>query len=149
MELLEEKFPQIIVLLFVLKVPLVKEICLVLPNVKLSFNEKVPPIPLKLIGKSNVLPFDVIVDVPAVAEKDNVFVPDPTVIPLEIVNEPYRVRVDVLFHVPDNPVKFKALYALAELFWKISVPALTLILIEFDSDKVEDILIVLVPVAPE
>ena len=47
-----------------------------------------PPTPLKLTGKLKVLPFDVIVFIPEVAEKVVVNDVEPRVMPVEIVKLP-------------------------------------------------------------
>ena len=78
--------------------------------------------PDAVTGKSKVLPAGLIVAVPVVWANVKVFAPAPTVIPDDIVRDPYKLNA-VLFQVPLNPVKFKE--PILELVVKVieSVPA--------------------------
>ena len=93
---------------FKLSVPLVNVTVLVEPSVNAPASTNVPPTPLKVIGKSSVLPFVVMVAVPV---SPNVV----TLVPAEyvppeagIVKSPKIVLV-VLLNVPVNPVKLTVL----------------------------------------
>ena len=90
------------------KVPIVNVVVLEEPTVKLSCSTQVA-VPLEtpnVIGKSKVVPFEVIVFVPVVAANDVILAPDAQLIPVEHVKFPYILLVEFTT-VPAKPVKFK------------------------------------------
>ena len=93
---------------FKLSVPLSNVTVLVEPSVNAPASTNVPPTPLKVIGKSSVLPFVVIVSVP-VPRNVVTFVPAVNVPPLAGIVKSPKILLPVLLNVPVNPVKFMLL----------------------------------------
>lgn len=88
LELLELNNPAVKFFPFASKVPLVSVAVRVLPTIKSSASCQVPPTPLKVIGKSRVCPFVVMVFVPEVALKLKALAPAESIIPETMVKFP-------------------------------------------------------------
>ncbi len=137
------KAPVVMALAPWVRVPFVTERVRVLPRVRASPSWKVPPTPLKVKGKSRVLPLVVRVLVPEVAPKVVMLLPEERVMPPERVRSPKRVLVE-LVRVPEKPVKFKLPAAVPTV--TVSEPAVMLKLGALDSVAPTEK--VLVPTAP-
>ena len=88
LEFEEENKPAVKFLPLASKVPLVRVTVRVEPTTISSANCQVPPTPLKVIGKSSVLPLLVMVLVPEVAAKVVALAPAVKVMPEETVKLP-------------------------------------------------------------